>query len=202
MSALTVASDGSPTTDNDSVCDVSLRQSALKADEKEFVLSVRNLLIFKAGACMLSRKITKRKDVEEQIKEVFETKCRLVDLDQASIVNHCDGLTLRRTLFRLMKLSLVYASFKGKELSKGSTLWNTFQNQRSEFKNLWMYNYLLKSGETKDNDAATIERMVPHLWVIMKNKSAGAKRNRLKQLGGDADAKKISNSTLDLNMYG
>jgi hypothetical protein len=44
-----------------------------------------------------------------------------------------------------------------------------------------MYNYLLKSGETKDNDAGAIERMVPHLWVIMKNnKSAGAKRNRLK----------------------
>jgi hypothetical protein len=60
-----------------------------------------------------------------------------------------------------------------------------------------MYNYLLKSGETKDNDAAAIEQMVQHLWVIMKNKSAGAKRKRLKQLGGDAEAKKISNSTLE-----
>jgi hypothetical protein len=94
-----------------------------------------------------------------------------------------------------MKLSLLYASFKGKELSKGSTLWNTFQNQHSEFKNLWMYSYLLKSEETKDNDSGAIEQMVPHLWVIMKNKSAGAKRNRLKCTGGEV--KKISNSTLE-----
>jgi hypothetical protein len=104
MSAPTVASDGSPTHDNDSVCDIQMRHSVLKPDEKEFVMSVRNLLIFEAGACMLSWKVTKRKDVEEQMKDVFKTKCHLVDLDVASIVNHCDGLlTLRRTFYRLMK---------------------------------------------------------------------------------------------------
>jgi hypothetical protein len=63
-----------------------------------------------------------------------------------------------------------------------------------------MYNYLLKSGETKDNDSGAIERMVPHLWVIMKNKSAGAKINRLKHAGGDV--KKISNSTHEENKEG
>jgi hypothetical protein len=115
MSAPTVASDGSPMHDNGSVCDIQMHHSALKPDEKEFVMSVCNLLIFEGGACMLSWKITKRKDVEEQMKqEVFETKCRLVNLDVASIVNHCDGLTLRKTFYRLIKLSLLYASFKGK----------------------------------------------------------------------------------------
>jgi hypothetical protein len=58
-----------------------------------------------------------------------------------------------------------------------------------------MHKYLLKSGETKGNAAGAIARMVPHLWVIMKNRSAAAKRNRLKQAGGDV--KKISDSTLE-----
>jgi hypothetical protein len=53
MSAPTVASDGSPTHGNDSVCDILMRHSVLKPDEKEFVMSVCNLLIFEAGACML-----------------------------------------------------------------------------------------------------------------------------------------------------
>jgi hypothetical protein len=66
---------------------------------------------------------------------VFETKCRQVDLDRPGIMNHCDGLSVRTSHQRLMKLSLPYPTFNGDSLSMGSTLWNSFVNQQSEFKN-------------------------------------------------------------------
>jgi hypothetical protein len=132
------------------------------------------------------------------MKEVFETKCRQVDLDQPGIMNHCDGLSVRTSHQRLMKLSLPYPTFNGDSLSMGLTLWNSFVNQRSEFKNRWMCNYSLVSGETVDQDGSAVERMIPHLWVAMKNKSVNSARNRIKRKGGkDDDLKKIQDTTLE-----
>jgi hypothetical protein len=72
-----------------------MRNTTLKPDEKEFVQSVCCLLIFESGACILARKkLSNLNHIHDQMKEVFETKCRQVDLDRPGIMNHCDGLSL------------------------------------------------------------------------------------------------------------
>jgi hypothetical protein len=61
-----------------------------------------------------------------------------------------------------------------------------------------MCNYSLVSGETVDQDGSAVERMIPHLWVAMKNKSENSARNRIKRKGGkDDDLKKIQDMTLE-----
>jgi hypothetical protein len=57
-STVIVASDVTPNKQNGSVVDLRTRNTTLKPDEKEFVQSVRCLLIFESGACILARKLS------------------------------------------------------------------------------------------------------------------------------------------------
>jgi hypothetical protein len=116
-------------------------------------------------------------------------------LDHPRILEHCEHLYRRNTLQNLLKESVLYPTFSGEILSAGGTLWNSFINQRSEFRNHWMPNYKLNSGDTTGADEAAIARMVPHLWLLRKQKSAAAATARNKRKGNDN--KPVRNLTID-----
>jgi hypothetical protein len=74
-------------------------------------------------------------------------------------------------------VSLLHDNFSVETKYKGSTLWNAFKNSKADFLNIWIPNYNLMSGETSDNDEATIGLILLHMWLSAKNKAVCAARN-------------------------
>jgi hypothetical protein len=76
-------------------------------------------------------------------------------------------------------VSLLHDNVSVETKYKGSTLWNAFKNSKADFLDIWILNCNLMSGETSDNDEATIGLVVLRMWLLAKNKAVCAARNRL-----------------------
>jgi hypothetical protein len=154
------------------------RSAVLNVKEKACLKQVRNLLIFESGACITARKYTKIDNIHTQeVKCVFEQKCRNVDIANDCFRDTLSHLPIRTSQECLIKAALLYDSLSGETRYKGSTLWNAFKNSKADFLKVWMPNYNLISGETSDNDAATIGPMLPFVWLSSKNNAITTTRN-------------------------
>jgi hypothetical protein len=63
------------------------------------------------------------------------------------------------------------------------------KNYKMDFLNIWMPNYNLMSGETSNNDQATIARMLPYVWLSTRNKASTTVRNQMMKKSKNEDIK-------------
>jgi hypothetical protein len=176
------------------------RNMLLNANEKAHVKQVCNHLIFESGICVTARKYSKLTQIYGYMKSVFDQKCREVDISNNEYLEFLPHIPTRSCNKPLMKTSLLYDTFTGETIYKGSTLWNSFKASKAELINVWMPNYKLTSGDTVDNDEKAVLRMLPYVWLFGKNKSLAAARNRAarKSKKDDTDdAKPVPDAHLD-----
>ena len=79
----------------------------------------------------------------------------------------------------VVRHSLLYANFTTLMMPQGLSIWAVFRDLKSQFINQWQPHYKLVSGETQDSDKAAIKRVLPHVWVFIKNKSITKTRNNM-----------------------
>lgn len=164
-----------------SQADLRNRANLLNKNEKLYVNQVRKFLTFDSAYCITNRRYAKIPDIHAQVKDVFDQKCKVVDMADDRFKDVLPHLMYREANLQLMKASLPLANATGSATVKGSTLWNAFKNMKCELLNVWMPNYNLMSGETFDNDEATVARMMPYVWLNAKTKANAVIRNREKK---------------------
>ena len=157
------------------------------------------LLIFESGFCITARKYSAVPQIYEQMKSVFEQKCREIDINKDEYLQFLPHLLTRSINEPLIKTSLLYDSLTGATKYKGKTLRNSLKATKTELINVWRPNYKLMSGETLDNDEKAVLRMLPYVWLFGENKSLTALRNRAKKSKKDDkdDVKPLPDAHLD-----
>ncbi len=96
------------------------RNMLLNANEKAYIKQARIYLIFESGFCITARKYVALPKIYQQMKSVFEEKCREVDITKEEFLKFLPHIPTRSSNKHLMKISLPHNnSFTVKQSTKG-----------------------------------------------------------------------------------
>jgi hypothetical protein len=116
----------------------------LNVNEKAYVKQVCSRLIFESGFCITARKYSALPKIyEQQMKRVFEQKCRAIDITKDEYLEFLPHIPITSSNEPLVKTSLLYDSFTEEtKYEGGKTLINTIKASKTELINVWMPNYI------------------------------------------------------------